>query len=702
MANGSLFESINLNSSSARNDTGNTNTRQADLPLTTSDEDELDPTEFLSPESPNVSPKVSVAKSKLDDIQNRPNILNIDEASSPISNEDAIFLNPSKLASNSVSIRGSTYSDSDISQSFQLPALTFESSPGALSKARSAIDEALGFLIDRIKLLYRELASNVQLHKVALTNGDERLSKVRSMISQNFEQLAVAHHSLNELYMRDMTNTRKLYSDIQQWDLHRSKILEKIINIKSDKNRHGAKLTILLDETNAITQEISELEKRLEMLKLRKRLINSEIEETSSVLESRTSKYVTSFKELESNGKELFKDFLVLNGVPLLTVDNFIKKEKIDVTFVKHYNESMNSLGSIDSSRYGPLGKRTNHESDESFKTLAAESRLQITESKANLSFIGMQPFIPPDEKIQPTPNPLQETFKEKRSNAFEEGLSQGSKLAKVIKEHMTQFMHNIIPKNDSNVMVNKFSVKIDDVNNTISHKILTEPIFELINNRIQGLNAAILESSRKAVIFHKFQVIWKEVVEVLKSQERTISSHLSSTLIQQFPDKSVIDILRETLERIHTTVAKQYKLNQIRDLDASSKRAYDTFFHKVLLDEILAVKAAIMMVDSSEESSEITSGFKGLGFTADELQNIDSRSEVLNSKTLDSFVPAFKFPHVKKKATTLTETNSANVLSSGLYASDGTSNLYPSSSKANDFKNNLIAMADPKQVKKE
>lgn len=486
----------------------------------TSDDDDLDPAEFISSESPLTKKTVLHAPYDSDKIEpihsidhssKLTNSTILDESTNNNNNpkstsnsninhnrnnsntpillftpkiaDSEFFTNPSRILSNSLT---DELDNNRLQYLYNSPSFTnsaiFPLDNNLNNVNQSGDSESpIEFLSNKNKLLFKELQQNLQVHKEFVSSGDTGLMRRRNMIGQNFDQLSENFYSLNELYAKDITYTESLYSSFRKWDRKRNKILDKIVSIKSDKSKYGAKLTGLLDESREIDAEIEALEKKLNSLKSKKRLINTEIQDTSSVLESKTSKYVESFKQLESQGKDAMLSFLMSNGIPQRELSTIIKSTPVNVTFINGYNNKLASERIISE----PTTVKTE------VKPLV--NGLQPVEtSPLSSSGIGMKPFVPPDLVEQPSSHDNENWNHGHGPTAYEKGYAKGAKLTAAVKSHINNFIHTVFASLPEHHLNNNDSVStttpldipptasVDDSTNTVSEKLELEPVLKL------------------------------------------------------------------------------------------------------------------------------------------------------------------------------------------------------------------------------
>lgn len=578
-----VFESINLEStiSEANN--------YKDIPATipesasaTSDE-ELDPTEFITTDDKNIE----VDDKKL--IQKNIESPNSLKASTIREGEDSkinikeklddqeFFLNPSRILSHQ------DYSHNGFNSEFdelRVSSIHFPKKEYLTASNENPIE----FLLNRIQIIEKELNHNSKNHNVALKTGDKSLNKIRSMIGQNFDQLSETYYPLYELYERELAYTTEFLKGFTQWEYNRSRLLSKIKLVKSEDNKDGRKLMNLLQESDSIDNEILELQKRIDSLNSKKNVIVDEIQSTCSVLESKTSKYIEAFKKIENKGKDAILEFLTSDSNSDLQANYPLKSVPIDLRFSRNYLNNKDVEKSVEKANEINIEQPINK---------LKETKVE-TNSKSN---IGIVPYEIPESKVEE--NEDIQYFKDKpiiNTNPFNAGFVNGSKLSKKIKSQFDNLVKLLIPQDRKPPRQKNHT--IDDINNTIVEKIDAEPLFMIINGRINALQDFVLDSSRKSKMYHEYSKFWMDIVSILKLQESKLAKHIS---LYQEPCKELeiglLEILKETANKLEIFIKSQPPLNYVhlRDL-----------LINLILKEAEAINNASKLVQKEKDSPEI------------------------------------------------------------------------------------------------
>lgn len=667
---GNTFESISLASTKGKSrksyDSPAINSRVPESVSATSDDDELDPEEFLSQNLPEALQKqrnVPIdsfenldkmgilnsttilgdkdAKKFVDQINNSNTISPVTENEPQMSINSTSSLLDSNIL-NSLQFLSQNPFDMAKSNSVYFPKLDSTRSGEKASLIKS--------LLDTNKTLQDELHRNIRIQKKLLANGEDT-SRIRSFISHNFKQISENFYSLNELYSREVSYNESLHENFKKWDSRREKILKKISSIKSNRNKHGSKLEKLLGESDIIDNEISGLEKKLAALRSKKKLINAEIEDTSSVLESRTSKYVETFRNLEKQGTEALNEFINVNNIPSSEFENFVKYSPVDVTFSNNYKKNLkNSIIDIKSTESSP-STGIDTRSDKSHN------------DKIKAEFIGMQPFIAPE--MSNNTNDISLANQGHGLTPFEEGFEKGSKVSHTVRNNLNNFMKSLV----SNPLVaNETYVstrQIDDVSNTINQKIDLASILKLLNIKEESSREILGYTSNQAMLYHEYGGIWDMVVDVIKIQESKLLAQLSeSTLSKDVLDENIIFIMNTSLKKIKSLVLSL--ITGSATLKSNSSAVHNALF-KSTIHEIKAICSALAVASGDKSYLEKVNEFKILLFT-DKPDSKNATNNQLQPRQDNIRLSSLKSATLYKptKTVPLTGTSSVNFLSSG------------------------------------
>ncbi|RCK64591.1 Autophagy-related protein 28 [Candida viswanathii] len=565
------------------------------IPVSTSEDededDELDPGEFISTkdtkerqqqqQQPFVKQFGSDGASKKAKKEETPALL-----LSTIEN----LKNSSKSSFNSLRDSELMYNqDSIMIKSIKFPTEVFKDSYN--NNSESPIE----YLSNRVKLLTQQLLEDSMKYNSYLQNGSSNIYQLRNKIVQTYNQLSESYYSLSELYNKDINYAESLHDSFKKWDRQRSKVIAKVKSIKSDSNKHGAKLFDLLDESNEIDEEIQQLESKLEQLRAKKVLVNKEIEDTSSVLESRTAKYVDVFRNLEKQGKLSILNFLQSNAVPAKDIESIVKYSPVDATILKDYSKKRASSSQLVS---------------------PPEEIKPVVPAPTNNNNIGMQPFIVPEEEEDHkenvvSPQDLLSMNHDHGPTPFERGFAKGTQNSTLIKTKMNQLVKKFfdsLPEQNTTSLASSTTPststsrskppKVDDVSNTITEKLDLEPIMKFLEYKAEALQDLTKQTSLNAALFHEFGSVWQSVTKLMNLQEEKLENVLNESIING-ENKLIIAVLSSTLDNLTAS------LNKVRSVASDNQE--DQMQRDLLIDlishECDAVLEAIKIVQTNEGS---------------------------------------------------------------------------------------------------
>ncbi|KAG7664855.1 uncharacterized protein J8A68_001613 [[Candida] subhashii] len=474
------------------------------------------------------------------------------------------------------------------------------------------------YVSDKIKHQLQDLNRNSKFHAAFLKQGDDRLHALRNSILNDYDQVSRNYYSLNELYSKDADYTERLYGAFKKWDQKRDKVLNKIKDIKSPKSKHGSKMMDLLNKSIGIDQEIEELEQKLQTLKTRKQVVTKEIEDTSSVLESKTAKYINIFRNMEETGKEEMLSFLISNGVPSAEVERIIKTVPVDVTFLNNitpttldHSSVVNPASLAIVSDPENVSAPTNVPSTTIFP--------QENGSKATQQ-IGIQPYVLPDESNTAN-KPKDDLWLKNHEHGptpYEKGYAKGTqnsmamkaKLQKVMKKVLESTLPEPQTKTNNNRSVLPRKTRVDDLYNTISQKLDLVPIVKFLEHKMEALTDLTLETSKNAALFHDIGKCWNNACILLDSQEEK----LHNALIESTPQANnevVFGILTGSLKELNQILDSTTKL--------ATKNNEEQVRHKKLLqsmisNEVQAIIEGLRLVSQGNQLNEILNDYENVG----------------------------------------------------------------------------------------
>lgn len=391
------------------------------------------------------------------------------------------------------------------------------------------------FLQARQDALVTELRRHIHEHLELLSEGDD-CTHIRAVLASDFDQLSETCLLLNEVSLREKEIAEELLADFSRWDKRREKVLQRVRAIKSENSKYGTKLAGLLRKKSLVESEIDQLEERIAALKAQKAAITKEIGETSSVLESKSAKYVHRFRELERKGRDVISDYLTFSGVPLQDLSLFLRSEKVDATFSLLDEKNTTNNATYNFSKSHPA---TNNLRD----TNGAQNPV-------NGHPMGVQPLeIPTATNFDGTPNTVSLA-----NSPYKLGYSRGAQSLERLKSGINGFVHNFVlpPKQPAS------KENVDDLLNTITEKINLLPTLELLKHKVEALEDLSLKSSRLSAFYNDQSIAWKSTCKTLSSQEGLVMSILNSSeprteeLIERL--KIAYSLIEEDLQKANNT----------------------------------------------------------------------------------------------------------------------------------------------------
>lgn len=562
-----VFESVNL-ASTIGSVKPSFRSRIPESTSGTSEDDDLDPEDFLSPQSPGTHTNHTFEK---DHIDNPPKDSGIPEQHQFQSNSyDSHFKSPTA--------------------SFSLGNLT-------LSTNTIKDESPASHLIRSNVSLLNEMKRLAKLHKHALKEGDSRLNKIRDSIANNIQRLSENDFALSELYSKEHARLIDLQNRISEWNERRNTILESIRRIKGKGSTDGNKLTRLLDECASIDEQISQLETHILKLKAKKQILVTEVNMTSSVLESNTSGLVEEFRNLESEVQKEILEALLLDGISETALSSLIRFTPVDVTFAQSYLPNPQTPSPI-----------------------VVEKSTFPTESHTSAATQVTNPLQPAHEKED---EHLASLNHDHGPTPYERGYSRGSGLSSLLKAQLQHLLSAWSSDSSKGKSEPDIRLRIDDVSNTINEKVDLEPIEALLKSKIAILKQQYNSTSSQAVTFHHHYNLWRDCLEIFRAQEKRLESHIIESVSVVHGDKNLVQIMSSTLDRGYRVV--ESLLEKYPDLFFSDG-SHQSGVIKCLQHEIRAVVSAISIVDKLKDYSERLAQFKNL-FRSDASASVTSLS---------------------------------------------------------------------------
>lgn len=369
-------------------------------------------------------------------------------------------------------------------------------------QTRQEFELLLRFLLDKLDTLKKEMKRDMLLHKQFLSEGSD-CKQIREIIGDRFLQMSENYYALNEIYNKESTMLRGFLQHLEKWDSKRSKILNRVKSIKSDGHNFGVKLADLLRKRNDIDNEIEDLENRLKILRENKVVVENEIDEASSVLESKSAKYVNLFRELEKQGEGVITGFLLSSGLPQNDLQVLLRRHPVEAAF--RYKTPEPKLAPPDAAVYP--SRQTNNS--------VPDIKQPEPQSKPQLNVMGAQAFEVNEEEL---PN-----FAEK--TAYEKGYEKGNEQLAKVKERVSTIIEAMFRPQEQPRLQHK---NVDDQLNTITDMIDLVPIVELLSHRIGAFEDLCVVSSKLSAQLHHDGESWRSIALTLSGKEEKLLEILS------------------------------------------------------------------------------------------------------------------------------------------------------------------------------
>lgn len=172
---------------------------------------------------------------------------------------------------------------------------------------RNLADNPLYYLAQEEMLLNQQLASLASRHRALSQNGMSSTGSVRASIESCFRKLELLYQSKYEIYSREATDKLGLLGHLNQLEEDKKSLRDKIELVYS-KNSESVRLKQLEAKEAELTSEINALEHRLQQLKESRTVLQNEITQSKSILESRTSSLIESIDEINSLEQNIIEE----------------------------------------------------------------------------------------------------------------------------------------------------------------------------------------------------------------------------------------------------------------------------------------------------------------------------------------------------------------------------------------------------------
>lgn len=172
---------------------------------------------------------------------------------------------------------------------------------------RNLADNPLYYLAQEEMLLNQQLASLASRHRTLSQNGMSSTGSVRASIENCLRKLELVYQSKYEIYSREINDKLGLLGHLNQLEEDKKSLRDKIELVYS-KNSESVRLRQLEAKEAELTSEINSLEHRLQQLKQSRTVLQNEITQSKSILESRTSSLIESIDEINSLEQNIIEE----------------------------------------------------------------------------------------------------------------------------------------------------------------------------------------------------------------------------------------------------------------------------------------------------------------------------------------------------------------------------------------------------------
>lgn len=185
-------------------------------------------------------------------------------------------------------------------------------------------------------LLVEEKSMNMRLNELIIKHAEASkrgvsTKNIRENITRCFKSLGLVYQAMSELYETQVQQREQLLKAFKGWESAKRVLNANIEEIKSVNSTEGQRLGQLQSESKELDDEIEDLERRLDQLKNKRKLLRTEIVRSQSVIESRTSSHLEALKEIQDAErdvvKRLFEDrTVVLEQRPASMIGSFLTR----------------------------------------------------------------------------------------------------------------------------------------------------------------------------------------------------------------------------------------------------------------------------------------------------------------------------------------------------------------------------------------
>ncbi|ODV93725.1 hypothetical protein PACTADRAFT_51484 [Pachysolen tannophilus NRRL Y-2460] len=362
-----------------------------------------------------------------------------------------------------------------------IPSLSLNEDPSHFLKTQEAI-------------ILSELNETIMKHSIVLSKGHGRINNIRNKILNYLNQLNEIHQAMNEIYNTEKSNRLIILKTFENWENKKKLLLEKINDIKSDKNEQGIKFKNLYTESISIDEEINELEQKLKNLKSKRSLIRNELQNTQSIIESRSSSYIESLQVIENNERKAIAKLSSSsnNGnnesiTKILDLPNLTIPTNISTFPYSPYNNDRNSNVSVSAA--------TRARGIENSRFIESTKLTDFSKLKALFGF-----------------------------------------------------------KDAENNIDNRM-VYDDIINKEITSNIDASPILESLSRQVEAIDDQIVEQERTGERYAESSIIWNDAFNNILEMEKTISKSIKNNTNNDDDISRVLIASLENLESRYNTV---------------------------------------------------------------------------------------------------------------------------------------------------
>lgn len=430
-------------------------------------------------------------------------------------------------------------------------------------------ESPLVFLQRKNDFLEKKSRSLIARHQAELAAGSNCVL-IREEILNLFRMQSENNLQLHEVYNRELDSSNEFLKKLRRWEKKRIGVLNKVQLIKSKNNKFGVKLKDLLTQRDLIDLELDALQKRIEALSSKRTAIESEIGETISVLESKSSKYVSLFKSLEKQGIEVVLRYLQRDSAQQHSVSSLIKMIPVRTDF----NNGIDDIIQVSAM---PRLQSEGEKRTQNFECQQNDSPLF---DKPN--DIGMKPY---------DATTFHDTQQQSNVTGYEAGFLTGAEQVVRVKENLSSFLATVFARPTRDI---KHPKNLDDELNLITEMMDLDVILHFLASKSEALTELIAKTTILAHSDHKDSLRWSNLSTFINSQEDKIFEVLEAS--------SQTDQVASILDDSFTHLNEQLKHLDVVDC----KKLYSI----VLYNETKNIASALYQVTGSHDYLDKVNSF--------------------------------------------------------------------------------------------